>query len=271
MLIQKDFLPQLKAFGLNSYESRLWTALLSKGTATAGELSDIANVPRSRAYDVLESLERKGFIIMKLGKPIKYVALSPEAVFERVKKKVVEDAEEKTNMLNKLKGTELLAELKLLHKSSANTVEPFDMSGSIKGRKNVYSHIENLIKEATKSVTIMTTVEGLLRKKAALSRALKKAKDRGVKVTIAAPLSNINSASPEAKSAISEMKELCELRNASVKARFCIIDSSNLVFMVSDDKETSPDFDTGIWVTTPFFTSAFEKMFETATQSIKMK
>ncbi|MBI2141873.1 hypothetical protein HYU15_00090 [Candidatus Woesearchaeota archaeon] len=279
MLIQKDFLSQLKAFGLNSYETRLWTALLSKGTATAGELSDIANVPRSRAYDVLESLERKGFIIMKLGKPIKYVALSPEAVFERVKKKVVEDAAEKTNMLDKLKGTELLTELKLLHKSSMSTVEPFDMSGSIKGRKNVYNHVESLIKEATKSVTIMTSMEGLLRKKAAFYRALKKAKDRGVKVTIAAPLSNVSGVSQEARKDISDLKELCELKHTNLKARFCIIDSNQMVFMVTDDKESmvtddkesNPDFDTGIWVTTPFFTSAFEKMFEAATQPAKIR
>ncbi|MBW2966761.1 hypothetical protein KY342_06680, partial [Candidatus Woesearchaeota archaeon] len=74
MIVQKEFLNKLKDFGLNTYESKLWTALLSRGVSTAGELSDIANVPRSRSYDVLESLEKKGFIIMKLGKPIKYMA-----------------------------------------------------------------------------------------------------------------------------------------------------------------------------------------------------
>ena len=93
MIVQKDFLNKLKDFGLNTYESKLWTALLSRGISTAGELSDIANVPRSRSYDVLESLEKKGFIIMKLGKPIKYVAVPPEEVLERVKKKVVNDAD----------------------------------------------------------------------------------------------------------------------------------------------------------------------------------
>ena len=271
MLIQKDFLSQLRSLGLNSYESRLWTALLSKGTASAGELSDMANVPRSRAYDVLESLERKGFIIMKLGKPIKYVALSPESVLDRVKKKVAEDAEERAEMLNKLKDTELLSELKLLHKTSINSMDPFDLSGSLKGRKNIYSHVENLIKDATKSVTIMTTIDGLLRKKTALNKSLKKAKDKGVKITIAAPINNIGNLAPEVKTAFAELKGVAELRHTSMKARFCIIDSSHLVFMVSDDKDTNQDFDTGIWVTTPFFTSAFEKMFEAATQGIKLK
>ena len=62
MIVQFDFLNKLKALGLNSYEAKLWVALLSVGTSTAGELSDIANVPRSRSYDVLEGLEKKGFI-----------------------------------------------------------------------------------------------------------------------------------------------------------------------------------------------------------------
>ena len=62
MIVQKDFLNKLKDFGLNSYESKLWIALLSRGVSTAGELSDIANVPRSRSYDVLESLEKKGYV-----------------------------------------------------------------------------------------------------------------------------------------------------------------------------------------------------------------
>ena len=75
MIVETAFLDKLKQFGLNSYQAKLWTALLSRGVATAGELSDISNVPRSRAYDVLESLEKKGFIIMKIGKPIKYIAV----------------------------------------------------------------------------------------------------------------------------------------------------------------------------------------------------
>ena len=93
MIIDTLFINKLKDFGLNSYESKLWTALLSRGISTAGELSDIANVPRSRSYDVLESLEKKGFIIMKVGKPIKYIAVPPSEVIERVKKRVQQDAE----------------------------------------------------------------------------------------------------------------------------------------------------------------------------------
>ena len=89
MIVKEEFLSKLRRyFSLNLYEVKIWTALLSRGVSTAGELSDIANVPRSRSYDVLESLEKKGFVVMKLGKPIKYLAVPPKEVLERVKKNV---------------------------------------------------------------------------------------------------------------------------------------------------------------------------------------
>ena len=49
MIVKEEFLSKIRTyFGLNLYEAKIWTALLSRGIATAGELSDIANVPRSR-------------------------------------------------------------------------------------------------------------------------------------------------------------------------------------------------------------------------------
>lgn len=104
MIINEEFLSRLrKIFDLNLYEVRVWAALLSRGVSTAGELSNISDVPRSRTYDILESLEKKGFIVMKLGKPIKFVALKPEEVIERVKKNLVRDAQDKSKRLEKLK------------------------------------------------------------------------------------------------------------------------------------------------------------------------
>ena len=54
MIVKEEMLSKLRRhFDLNLYEVKLWAALLSRGVSTAGELSDIADVPRSRSYDVL--------------------------------------------------------------------------------------------------------------------------------------------------------------------------------------------------------------------------
>ena len=87
MIVKDEFLGRLrKIFDLNLYEVKVWTALLSRGTSTAGELSTISDVPRSRTYDILESLEKKGFIVMKLGKPIKFVAINPKKLLKELRK-----------------------------------------------------------------------------------------------------------------------------------------------------------------------------------------
>src|SRR3989338_2340515 len=131
-MIKNELIIKLREFGLNSYESKLWIALLSRGVSTAGELSDISNVPRSRAYDVLESLEKKGFIIVKLGKPIKYLAVTPTEVIERVKKRVQENATLRSEQLETLTGSPILEELNLLHKNGVEKVDPTEKSGSFR-------------------------------------------------------------------------------------------------------------------------------------------
>ena len=264
MIVQKEFLSKLKDFGLNTYESKLWTALLSRGISTAGELSDIANVPRSRSYDVLESLEKKGFIIMKLGKPIKYVAVPPEEVLERVKKKLINDADNSAKVLENLKGSEILQELSLLHSQGIDMVEPTDLSGAIKGRSNLYNHLESMIKTAETSVDMMTTTEGLIRKADVLKSLFMKAKDRKVRVRIAAPLTK------EAEKAVKDLKNFAEIRHISeIKARFVIIDGKQITFMLLDDSEVHPTYDSGVWVNTPFFALALKQMFETEWKQMK--
>ena len=104
---------------MNLYEVKIWAALLSRGISTAGELSDIANVPRSRSYDVLESLEKKGFVVMKLGKPIKYIAVPPTEVVERVKKNMRKSAEEAVERLENLKNQTLALKDFFLHLMSS--------------------------------------------------------------------------------------------------------------------------------------------------------
>ena len=165
MIVKEEFLNRLrKIFDLNLYEVKVWTALLSRGVSTAGELSNISDVPRSRTYDILETLEKKGFIVMKLGKPIKFVALKPEEVIERVKKNLVVSAQEKSKRLEKLKGEDILNELTSLFTQGIKFVVPSDLSGSVKGRQNVYNHLDMMIREAEETVTIVTTANGLNRK-----------------------------------------------------------------------------------------------------------
>lgn len=259
MIVKDELLSKLRRyFSLNLYEVKIWAGLLSRGVSTAGELSDLADVPRSRSYDVLESLEKKGFIVTKIGKPIKYIAVSPEEVVERVKKNMQKESEERVKRLDELKGTELLNELNTLHSQGINMVEPADLSGSLKGRHNLYNHLELTIRGAEKNVTIMTSTDGLIRKASGLKPTLEKLKKRGVNVRIAAPLTK------DCKKAVKELEGVAEVRHTDMKGRFTIVDGNEIVFMILDDNEVHPTYDVGIWVNTPFFANALNGLFDGA-------
>ena len=179
MIVREDLLKKLRStFNLNIYEVKIWTALLSKGSATAGELSDMSNVPRSRSYDILESLEKKGFIIMKLGRPIKYLAVPPQEIIKRVKKSLQEKAEEEVKLLEDVQNTDVFQELSLLFKHGIESIDPSSIAGSFKGRKNVYNHIANLMSNAKKEVIIVTTADGIVRKAEYMKSTLRKLKNK---------------------------------------------------------------------------------------------
>jgi HTH-type transcriptional regulator, sugar sensing transcriptional regulator len=264
MIVKEEFLSKLRRyFSLNLYEVKIWTALLSRGVSTAGELSDIANVPRSRSYDVLESLEKKGFVVMKLGKPIKYIAVPPKEVVERVKKNVQDYAKEEVKKLTDLKNTEVIDELSTLHTQGVELVEPADLSGSLRGRHNLYNHLELTIRNAEESVTLMTTSQGFIRKVEGLKPTFEKLKKRGVKIKIAAPITK------DALSALKEIQGIADVRHTDSRARFCIVDGKEIIFMVLDDQEVHPTYDVGIWVNTPFFASAMDNLFGLAWKNMK--
>jgi HTH-type transcriptional regulator, sugar sensing transcriptional regulator len=265
MIVKDDLLSKLRRhFDLNLYEVKLWASLLSRGVSTAGELSDIADVPRSRSYDVLESLEKKGFVVMKLGKPIKYIAIPPAEVVDRVRKHMNNNAMEKVKRLESVKNSSLMTELETLHTQGINLVDPTDLSGCLRGRHNLYNHLDMLIKEAKSSVNIVTTEKGFMRKMEGLSGSLEKAQKKGVKVRIAAPMGK------DSKKIASSLKGVAEIRhNDKVNARYLTVDGKDIVFMMLNDKDVHPSYDLGVWVKTPYFASAMDSMFGSMWNGLK--
>ncbi len=266
MIVQEDFLKKLRsAFDLNIYEVKIWTALLSRGIATAGELSDISNVPRSRSYDVLESLEKKGFIIMKLGKPIKYIAVQPTEIIKRVKKNILTESDRQLKSLEKIKTEKVYSELELLYKQGIDHVDPTNLSGALRGRDNLYGHFQGLVSNAKSSVTIVTSTEGFVRKAEMLKNTFKKAKANGVKIKIAAPITT-----DEAKKAAKDLKGVAEVRNVNrINARFVIVDRENLMFMIANDQDIHESYDCGVWVNSPYFANALDMLFGITWQNLQ--
>ncbi|KHO50552.1 MAG: hypothetical protein QT05_C0050G0019 [archaeon GW2011_AR13] len=165
MLLKQDLIGKIKDyFDLNIYETKVWLALLGKGIASAGEVASISRVPRSRTYDVLESLEKKGFAIVKIGKPVKYIGVKPRIILEKLKNNVRTDADEKMLTLSNIKNTEEFTKLEELYDESINTVKREDISSALTGKSNITNHLREIILNANKEVIICTNVMEIISK-----------------------------------------------------------------------------------------------------------
>jgi len=256
MIVQKEFLTKLREFGINTYESKLWVALLSRGVSTAGELSDIANVPRSRSYDVLVALQRKGFINVKQGKPIKYTAVPPEEVLERRKEIVKMKSERQIKLINELRSNNLLAELITLHTKGNANISGNELTGTIRGDTNIQNHIESMIKSARKTISIYTTARDLADYYTSVCQLLEKACNMGVEIMIATQINK------DSKEIIEVSSGFAKIRHTPKKARMLMVDGKDTLFMLFDTEKIHKKYDIGVWINSEYFAGSLESSFK---------
>ena len=256
MLVKQDLINKIKDyFDLNMYETKVWLALISKGVASAGEIASLSQVPRSRAYDVLESLEKKGFAIVKIGKPIKYLGIKPKMILERLKNRVKKDAEEKMVSLSRIKETEEFTKLEELYKGGIKPVKREDLSAALKGKSTISNFLREIIREASKEVIICTNAEEIKSKAKLFNQTFEVLKKADIKIKIA--LSGDDSLIKEIEK-IFAMK----IKKINIDTKFFIVDRKEILFYLS--KEESGEEEIAIWLNSEFFAEAFASLFEKA-------
>ncbi len=258
-MISRKTMDALKMLGLNLYERKLYAALLARGAATAGELAEMANVPRSRTYDVLESLAEKGFVIIQHSKPIKYVAIDPEEALERIKARLHEDLREMVSRIEEFKSSDAFVELKNLYSRGVSLVEPADLTGSLKGRYALYQRFENMAKSAEKTLDIITTEEGLKELVNVHSGVLQRAADNGVRIRILAPITETNRRAAEILKNVAEIKDLNSLHGKIPKvpyAKMFLADGKEAIMTLSGE-DTHPSQEVSLWTGSEHFASNF--------------
>ncbi len=257
MVVNQELIKKIKGyFDLNIYETKVWLALLSRGVSSAGEIAEMSNVPRSRTYDVLEGLEKQGFVIQKLGKPVKYIAVKPNVVIEKLKNNTMSNAEEKLKVLSKLKDSDEYKELISLHNSGVEPIKNNEISTSIKGRNNLYMQMKDIMESAQKSVYIASSAYELNSKLRMFKDTFTKLNKRKIDIKVIIP--------DNEKEAEKLSKKLSvEIKSKPINARFVIADKNELIFTMKPTN-THEDFDYGIWINSAFFTNSIAYMFDLA-------
>ncbi|MDO8459921.1 MAG: helix-turn-helix domain-containing protein [Nanoarchaeota archaeon] len=261
MIIKPELVRQIKDyFDLNIYETKVWIALLSKGIASAGEIASISGVPRSRTYDVLESLEKRGFAIVKIGKPVQYIAVKPVEVLEKMKSKTMQDAQEKLKSLATLKDTTEYEELEKLHNTGISPIKSHDITGSLRGRANIVSRLRELIQGAKKEVLIATTVADFEDKGRVLLPAIQQALKNNVKVklTLAGDVERAK-----------RITARCNVkpRMHDSPARVYVSDKREVLFMITGENSEE---EVGVWLHSPFFAESLHDLLENPFKAAKL-
>lgn len=167
-----------KKLGLNEYESKAYLAMVRIGSAQVAAISKSATIPRARVYDVLTSLENKGFVVRKPVKPVEFTPLSPAIAFKNLEKKKKEEFSNHLNELSAIKKS-LESQLSLAKISAPAANEVY----WVEGRGNIYSKILQQLENSRESVLFSSTQKGLKRKSNTFSNELIALSEKGVKVS----------------------------------------------------------------------------------------
>ena len=255
MLIKQELINKIKDyFDLNVYETKVWLALIGKGIASAGEVASLSRVPRSRTYDVLETLEKKGFAIVKLGKPVRYIGIKPRIILEKLKNNIRKNAEDKMQSLLKIKETEEFSALEELYRGGVDPIKREDISAALKGKSTISNYLREILQNAEKEVMICTNAEEIKSKTKLFQQTFEILKKENIQIKFS--LSGDTELIEQIKK-----KFGMKIKKVNIDAKFFIIDRKEILFYLSKDENKE---DIAIWINSEFFAQAFAALFEKA-------
>lgn len=183
----------LEVIGLTEYEAKVYLTLIQTGTSNAGNLSTLAEVPRSKIYEVLLRLEKKKLIEVQKGRPLFYKAIKPSIALDIVETELKESLQEE--LAQKKSDLERLYEKKIGQISTAHmslteldnfyekntAIEPSEeFIWTIHGKDNLTSQAKETIQSALNEVRLMIPRDDF----SELISTIKTATSRGVKVQL---------------------------------------------------------------------------------------
>lgn len=247
-----DVVEILGQLGLTEYEAKTLSTLFKLRETEAPEISRLAQVPKTRVYDVLERLTKKGLVIEIYGRPKKYRVLEPEAVFEELmkgKKQELSDLEEKSRKARAL----------LVSSKDSEIEENGEKVMKVKEKTDFLRILAQEIDSAKSEVVAFSRLED---QNSALSSpflkdSFKNALQRKVKVRMLskAPKAIAHEIKSMAKHGL-DFKEHDHGMNAY------LIDGKKVILALSDFSKEKPEYHFTIWNSHKPMANAMQKYFD---------
>ncbi|MFD1526603.1 TrmB family transcriptional regulator, partial [Halolamina salina] len=160
----------LTELGLSTYAARTFVGLQKIGVASASEVAQVTDVPRSQVYGATDELEEMGLIDVQEGSPTRYRAVPVDEARELLYDRLRSSADAAFDHLEAVRGQ---------HTSSDDR----EAIWTTEGRENVTARITSLVAGADREVLFATSNPALLTDDVA--DALVEAAEAGVDVTVA--------------------------------------------------------------------------------------
>lgn len=148
----------LESLGLSGYESKAYSGLLQENPVTGYQLSKISGVPRSRIYETLERLRRKGFVLTQEGKPATYMPVAGEEFILKTERNLFD----KVDTLREWFDT-------LSHEKRSD-----QGIWKIEGTQSILNKAEFMIHNASRTIMICAWADDLRRIQPSLEQAAKR-------------------------------------------------------------------------------------------------
>jgi sugar-specific transcriptional regulator TrmB len=224
---------QLEQFGLSTYAAKTFVALVGLGTATAREVSEACEVPRTRVYDAVEELHDRGLVDVMQSSPKRFWASSAETTTRTFENEL----RHRTGVLRTALG-----ELESVERQS-------EQRGvwTIDGRQTVTERVVEWIENADSEVVYMS-VEDLLDED--VVDALAAAADRGVSIYIGNVSQGVKERVQAAVPDATTFESLWVWSDASA-GRLLVVDGQQTLVSTllksPDTSVTDPRSETAIW------------------------
>jgi len=239
-----NVLNSLRRLGLNQYEAKAFLTLTTNGILTAGELSNLAGLPRPRVYDILVELKRKGFVKFNdKEKLVRYESVPLKKALDTYKVVRAEEVKDEAKQFDEL-GLKLGSILK--KGKTVNKLENSESVWTLKGRDSIYTKLSSMIQNAKEDIFVISTQNGVERKLAEHGLVLENASKKGVKVSIVSP------------QVAAEASKMAKIHSKSLPTRMILADDQALVFLTEDDA-VLPQEEVGMWLQSRGFVDTLKK------------
>lgn len=149
--MNEALLHRLNELGLTTYEAAVYLALLERADYTPADLAQRAAVPRQRIYDVLSSLEEKGFCLTKSTRPRMYSGVDPAIALEHYRSAKERQLSEESARIRSLAAT-AAEELSSIYRSGLVKNDPFRYLEVLRTAGTIAQRAVDIAKETTTCV-----------------------------------------------------------------------------------------------------------------------